>query len=90
LDFTSSWQKLPQEVNVPCLFSDDLAVRLIAAGGDLSRRALGSFGGPKGTSMTASPNPELQRLFGIETGFQFDELLKAHDVDRVHSGRRGA
>ena len=58
---------------------DDLATRLTAAGGDLSRRALEALAAEeyKHDHLT---KPELQRLLGIETSFQLDEFLKAHDV----------
>jgi hypothetical protein len=58
---------------------DDLAKRLTATGGDLSRRALEALAAEeyKHDRLT---KPELQRLLGIETSFQLDEFLKAHDV----------
>jgi hypothetical protein len=58
---------------------DDLAMRLTAAGGDLSRRALEVLAAEeyKHDRLT---KPELQRLLGIETSFQLDDFLKAHDV----------
>ncbi len=58
---------------------DDLASRLTSAGGDLSRRALEALAAEeyKHDRLT---KPELQRLLGIETSFQLDEFLKAHDV----------
>ena len=58
---------------------DDLASRLSAAGGDLSRRALEALAAEeyKHDRLT---KPELQRLLGIETSFQLNDFLKAHDV----------
>ncbi len=58
---------------------DDLAQRLAAEGGDLSRRALEALAADeyKHDRLT---KPELQRLLGIETSFQLDEFLRAHDV----------
>jgi hypothetical protein len=58
---------------------DDLAGRLSAGGEDLSRRALEALAAEeyKHDRLT---KPELQRLLGIETSFQTDEFLKAHDV----------
>ena len=58
---------------------DDLAMRLTAAGGDLSRRALEALAVEeyKHNRLTES---ELQRLLGIETSFQLDEFLKTHEV----------
>jgi Uncharacterised protein family (UPF0175) len=58
---------------------DDLAQRLNAAGGDLSRRALEALAAEeyKHGHLT---KPELQRLLGSETSYQLDGFLKAHDV----------
>jgi hypothetical protein len=66
-------------MNVTVQIPDDLAKRLTAAGGDLSRRALEALAAEeyKHDRLTT---PELQRLLGIETSFQLDEFLKAHDV----------
>ena len=63
-------------MDVTVQIPDDLANRL---GGDLSRRALEAFAAEeyKHDRITKS---ELQRLLGIETSFQLDEFLKAHDV----------
>jgi Uncharacterised protein family (UPF0175) len=49
------------------------------AGGDLSRRALEALAAEeyKHGHLT---KPELQRLLGIETSYQLDGFLKAHDV----------
>jgi hypothetical protein len=66
-------------MNVIVEIPDDLAIRLSAAGGDLSRRALEALAAEeyKHDRLT---KPDLQRLLGIETSFQLDEFLKAHDV----------
>jgi hypothetical protein len=66
-------------MNVVVEIPDDLAARLSAAGGDLSRRALEALAADeyKHDRLT---KPELQRLLGIETSFHLDEFLKAHDV----------
>ena len=66
-------------MNVTVQIPDDLAERLAADGGDLSRRALEALAAEeyKHDRLT---KPELQRLLGIETSFQLDEFLKAHDV----------
>jgi hypothetical protein len=58
---------------------DDLAQRLNAAGGDLSRRALEALAAEeyKHGHLT---KPELQCLLGSETSYQLDGFLKAHDV----------
>jgi Fic family protein len=66
-------------MNLTVHIPDDLAIRLNAAGGDLSRRALEALAAEeyKHDRLTT---PELQRLLGIETSFQLDDFLKAHDV----------
>ena len=66
-------------MNVTVQIPDDLARRLTADGGDLSRRALEALAAEeyKHDRLT---KPELQRLLGIDTSFQLDEFLKAHDV----------
>ena len=63
-------------MNVTMQIPDELAQRL---GGEISRRALEAFAAEeyKHDRMT---KPELQQLLGIETSFQFDAFLKAHDV----------
>jgi Uncharacterised protein family (UPF0175) len=66
-------------VNLTVQIPDDLAKRLTAAGGDLSRRALEALAAEEYKHDRLS-KPELQRLLGIETSFQLDEFLKAHDV----------
>jgi hypothetical protein len=53
--------------------------RLNAEGGDLARRALEALAAEEYEHDRLS-KPELQRLLGIETSFQLDEFLKAHDV----------
>lgn len=58
---------------------DDIATRLTAEGGDLSRRALESLalGEFKAGHIT---KPELRRLLGFETRYELDGFLKAHDI----------
>jgi hypothetical protein len=58
---------------------DDLATRLSAAGGDLSRRALEALAAEEFRHDRLT-KPELQQLLEIETSFQLDEFLKIHDV----------
>ena len=58
---------------------DELAGRLSAGGGDLSRRALEALAAEEYRHNRHS-KAELQLLLGIETSFQLDEFLKAHDV----------
>jgi uncharacterized protein YgbK (DUF1537 family) len=62
-------------MNLTLHIPDDLATRLIVAGGDLSRRALEALAAEeyKHDRLT---KPELQRLLGIETSFQLDEFSK--------------
>jgi hypothetical protein len=66
-------------MNLTVHIPDDLANRLNASGGDLSRRALEALAAEeyKHDRLT---KPELQQLLGIETSFQLDDFLKAHDV----------
>ncbi len=58
---------------------DDLASRMSASGGDLSRRALEALALEefKGGHIT---KPELRRLLGFESRYELDEFLKSHDV----------
>jgi hypothetical protein len=58
---------------------DDLASRLSAAEGDLPRRALEALAAEEYKRDRLSKT-ELRQLLGIETSFQLDEFLKAHDV----------
>jgi hypothetical protein len=66
-------------MNLTVEIPDDLAARLGAGSGDLSRRPLEALAAEeyKHDRLT---KPELQRLLGIETSFQLDGFLKAHDV----------
>jgi hypothetical protein len=63
---------------------DDVAERLKAAGGDLSRRALEAFALEefKRGQLT---KPELRRLLGFSTRDALDGFLKAHDVFETYS-----
>jgi hypothetical protein len=58
---------------------DDLAPRLAAGGRDLSREALEIIAAEAYREDRIS-KPELQRLLGIETSYQLDGFLKAHDI----------
>ncbi|MGC2657018.1 MAG: UPF0175 family protein [Bryobacteraceae bacterium] len=58
---------------------DDIAARLCAVGGDLSRRAL------EGLAIEEFKNEhitkaELRRLLGFSTRYPLDGFLKAHEV----------
>src|SRR5450432_897975 len=71
-----TWKQ--KHMNLTVEIPDDLAARLEASG-DLSRRALDALAAEeyKHDRLT---KPEVQRPLGIETSFQIDALLKAHDV----------
>ncbi len=58
---------------------DDIAGRLSASGGDLSRRALEALLAEE-YKHDRITKPELQKLLGIETSYELDGFLKAHDV----------
>jgi hypothetical protein len=58
---------------------DDLAQRLSAQGGDLSRRILEMLALEEFKSGRIT-KPELRQMLGFETSFQLDGFLKAHDV----------
>jgi uncharacterized protein UPF0175 len=66
-------------MNLTVEIPDDIAGRLSASGGDLSRRALEALLAEeyKHDRLT---RPELQRILGIETSYELDGFLKAHDV----------
>jgi hypothetical protein len=65
-------------MNLTVQIPDDIASRL-NAGGDLSRRALEALAAEE-YKQDRITGPELQRLLGIETSFQLDAFLKAHDI----------
>lgn len=58
---------------------DDLANRMTAGGGDLSRRALEALAVEEFKSGHLT-KPELRRLLGFETRYELDGFLKAHQV----------
>jgi len=66
-------------MNLTVHIPDDLASRLGAEGGDLSRRALEAFALEEYKSGRVT-QAELRRLLGFETRYQLDGFLKAHDV----------
>src|SRR5580658_9270585 len=66
-------------MNVTLQIPDDLAKRLTAVGGDLSRRALEAFALEEFKSGHLT-KPELRELLGYETRGALDGFLKAHGV----------
>jgi Uncharacterised protein family (UPF0175) len=58
---------------------DDLASRMSASGGDLSRRALEALALEEFKSGHIT-KPELLRLLGFGTRYRLDGFLKSHDV----------
>ena len=63
---------------------DDVAERLKAAGGDLSRRALEGFALEEYRHGRLS-KPELRRLLGFGTREALDGFLKAHGIFESYS-----
>ena len=63
---------------------DDVAERLKAAGGDLSRRALEAFALEEYRRGQLT-KPELRRLLGFGTRDALDGFLKAHNVFEPYS-----
>ena len=67
-------------MNLTVEIPDDIAGRLSAAGGeDLSRRVREAFLADEYRHDRLT-KPELQQLLGIETSYQLDGFLKAHDI----------
>ena len=66
-------------MNLTMEIPDDLANRLGAAGVDLSRRALEAFALEEYRNERIS-KAELRRLLGIQSRYELDGFLKAHDV----------
>ena len=64
-------------MNLTVHIPDNLASRLSAAGGDLSRRALEAFALEEFKSGHLT-KPELRQLLGYETRAALDGFLKAH------------
>src|SRR5579863_5211851 len=56
---------------------DELASRMSASGGDLSRRALEALALEEFKSRRIT-KPELRQLLGFGTGYRLDEFLKSH------------
>lgn len=66
-------------MNLTVEIPDDVAQRLSAVGGDLSRRALEALVAEE-YKQGHLTKPDLRRLLSLETSDQIDEFLKAHDV----------
>jgi len=66
-------------MNLIVKIPDDVAQRLEAAGGDLSRRALEALAIEE-YKRGRLTKPELRRLLGFETGVELDAFFKAHEV----------
>ena len=58
---------------------DDIATRLHAGEGDLSRRALEALVAEE-YRQGRLDKPDLRRLLGFETSYEIDGFLKAHNV----------
>ena len=58
---------------------DEIATRLRAFDGDLSRRALEALAVEEYKSGHLA-DPELQHLLGLETRYELDGFLKAHGI----------
>jgi hypothetical protein len=71
-------------MNLTVEIPDDLAQRLAAAGGDLSRRALEALAVEeyKRGHLTDS---DLRRLLGFNTHYALDGFLKAHGIFEPYS-----
>ena len=66
-------------MNLTVEIPDDIARRLMDAGGDLSRRALESLALDEFKNGHIT-QPELRRLLGFGTRWQLDGFLKSHGV----------
>jgi len=66
-------------MNLTLEIPDDVAQRLTAAGGDLSRRALEALALEEYKHGRLT-RPELRRLLGLGTRAELDAFFKAHEV----------
>jgi uncharacterized protein YgbK (DUF1537 family) len=71
-------------MNLIVQIPDDVARRLVAAGGDLSRRALEALALEE-YKLGHLTKPELRRLLGFGSRDALDGFLKAHDVFEPYS-----
>jgi hypothetical protein len=63
---------------------DELATRMSASGGDLSRRALEALALEEFKNDRIT-KPELRRLLGFGTSYRLDAFLKSHGVYEDYS-----
>lgn len=66
-------------MNLTIEIPDDVATRLSAAGGDLTRRALEALIAEEYRQGRLT-KPDLRRVLGLQTSDQIDTFLKAHEV----------
>jgi hypothetical protein len=66
-------------MNLTVEIPDDVAARLTAAGGDLSRRALEALIAEEYRQGHLN-KPDLRHVLGFRTSDQIDTFLKAHNV----------
>lgn len=66
-------------MNLTVEIPDDVAQRLTAAGGDLTRRALEALALEE-YKRGRLTKPELRRLLGFATGAELDAFFKDHEV----------
>jgi hypothetical protein len=78
----SSFGQLRWLMNVTIEIPDEVARRLMAAGGNLSRRALEALA-LEVYKLGHLTKPELRRLLGFGTRYALDGFLKAHGVFEV-------
>jgi hypothetical protein len=71
-------------MNLTVEIPDDVAKRLSAAGGDLSRRALEAFLAEEYKHGRLTTR-DLRRVLGLDTSEQIDEFLKAHKIRADHA-----
>ncbi len=66
-------------MNVTIEIPDDVAERIRAEGGDLSRHALEAVVADE-YRRGLLHKPDLRRILGFETSYQIDGFLKAHQI----------
>ena len=71
-------------MNLTVEIPDDVAKRLMAAGGDLSRRALEALALEE-YKLGHLTNAELRRLLGFATRHELDGFLKTHGIFEPYS-----